>query len=616
MKRILLTSFSVLIGSIAPLDAAPLKVRSLTEQSTVSIASIHRRVVKVRVPAGFTSVTLEVCTSLKRGEWKQVATKAVPSTPGIVEFQLERAVGRRFLRVSGTTASLLPDETNQPALFLADPAATANGPFASGGTPAATTGEMLTLSSSNAAFGAGVQSDSAARAVSESDIWRLSGERLYFYNSLRGLQVFDIADPDSPAMLGQLRTHGTGDQMYLLNSGHVALMTHNSNWSGINGYTSSLIIADVSQGAPKEVARAEFNGWLRESRLVGKVLYLVSESYWSQTGGLQVTSFDLSNPEKPIKRDTLNLDSWSAVISATNRYLFVARTTSEDWTRSQIEIIDISSPVGILKKAGTIRTAGIVNDKFKMRLEGETFTVVSAIPRRWQGQTSTASRTAVETFSLKNPFSPVALGNLELGLGESVRATRFDDDRLYVVTFFTVDPLWVVDLSKPAQPKILGELTVPGFSSYIEPLGDRLVSVGQVDGKAAVSLFDVTDPTHPKTLSQLPLGEGNYSYSEANWNEKAFNVIPEENLILVPYSGYDATNGYATRVQLLDLTREKLTKRGIIDHSFAARRTAVVGDRIVAVSSTDLVTVDFADRDKPKVTSDVEIAWHVDQVFL
>ncbi|MDB6174461.1 MAG: hypothetical protein JWL59_3772 [Chthoniobacteraceae bacterium] len=608
MKRILLTSYSVLAVLVTSLGAAPAKV-SLTTP-TFTIGPVHRRLIKVNVPPGFDSVTLEVCTNLKRAEWKPVGTKATASLASVVEFKLERAVSRRFLRVNAkATAPVAEDIQTGPSIFLADPAAVANGAFASGNA----------LLSSNSFAADSKSGGEEARTVSESDIWRVSGDRLYFYNELRGLQVFDISEPDSPALLGQLRANGYGDQMYLLDAGHVALLTHSP--SGLDVDSSSLILADVSTGRPKKIGNATYPGWLRESRLVGKVLYVVSESYYNSGAALQVTSFDLSDPAHPIKRDTLSLGGYGGVITATDRFLFVTRYSETDWDHSLVDIIDITSPIGAIKKTGTIATAGIVNDKFKMQLKGDTFTVVSAISRRtvWENGgniTVRNSKTAVETFSLKNPAAPVALGNINLGIGESVRATRFDGNRLYVVTFFSIDPLWVVDLSIPKSPALLGELEVPGFSSYIEPLGDRLVAIGNVNGRVAVSLFDVSDPAHPASLSQIPLGDGSYSYSEANWNEKAVNVVPEENLIVVPYSGYDANSGYASRVQLIDLNRDALTKRGIIEHPFAARRTAVVGDRLLAISSSNLVTVDFLDRDKPKVTSDVEIAWHVDRVFL
>ena len=60
----------------------------------------------------------------------------------------------------------------------------------------------------------------------------------------------------------------------------------------------------------------------------------------------------------------------------------------------------------------------------------------------------------------------------------SVRATRYDGDRVYVVTAIRMDPLWIVDNANPARPQLVSHLEVPGWSTYIEPLGDRLVTVG------------------------------------------------------------------------------------------------------------------------------------------
>ncbi len=584
---------------------------------------------RVRVPAGFDSVTLERCTSVRLGQWQVVGTKATARTAGAVTFELPAAVSRRFLRVKAQVAAR---GLAGARLFLADPALASGGPFAvSDGLIKSGAGTLALSSSASAADG------SETRTVSESDIWRLAGDRLYFFNELRGLQVFDITNPDDPALLGQMRAAGNGEEMYVLDATHVVLLTRGTRLMPLRvassfapyfggNETSSVIVADVSKGVPTEAAAVEYRGSLRESRLVGSVLYVVSE-VWNYSGatdqqhGLEVTSFDLSDPAHPVKRDTLFLGNWGGVITATDRYLFVVHYGA-DWQSSVIDIVDISSPTGVLVKRGQIATAGTVNDKFKMHLDGDIFTAISAIPRQWrEGQwvngiaPEDASRTKIETFSLTNPDAPAKLGSLELGVGETVRATRFDDKRLYVVTFFQIDPLWVVDLSQPATPTLLGELEVPGFSSYILPLGDRLVAIGRLGAQTAVSLFDVSDPAHPTALSQLPLGDGS-SYSEANWTEKAFNVMPEENLIVVPYSGYEPGSGYANRVQLIDLQRNALVKRGVVEHGFAARRTAVKGNRLLAISATDLVTVNFNDRDKPVVTSAVEIAWRVDRVFL
>ncbi len=603
------------------------KLVSAAEFPTIS--TVQRKVVFVDVPPGYSSVTLHQRDTRDSRRGKVLAIRETDPEGGKIRFVLKRMIPRRGLSVSGTR--LKPEDQlvvdGKVRSFLADPSLVAsNGVSAAVG--AAPGVVAMTRAATDSVVASGSATTATAREVSESDIWQIAGDRLYFFNQLRGLQVFDIADPDAPVLLGQLREPNRGEQMYLLDADHVALLTRPSYFFAFARNAASpadnqpgsgaVVIADVAAGKPEEVARLSYPGWFVESRIVGSVLYLVSQVNDAEGRyGLVVSSYDLGDPGDPKLSDVLELGSYGSVISATDRYLFVVKS-GDDWRRSVVEVVDISAPDGSLVKCGQIQLAGQVPDKFKLNLEGDLLTVVSAVPRNWSGNWNAPenlSRTMVETFTLEHPDDPVKLGSLEIGVGETVHATRFSGDRLYVVTFLTIDPLWVIDLSDPRQPTLLGELEVPGFSTYIEPLGDRLVGIGRVDSRTAVSLFDISDPAKPTLLSQLPLGEG-YSYSEANWDEKAFSLFPEHGLILVPYSGYDRSSGWASRIQLIDLGRDSLTKRGIVDQGFAARRTAVLEDRILAVSASDLITVNFADRDLPEVTSDVEIAWRVDRVFL
>ena len=99
-----------------------------------------------------------------------------------------------------------------------------------------------------------------------------------------------------------------------------------------------------------------------------------------------------------------------------------------------------------------------------------------------------------------------------LGEGERIFSVRFMGPDAYVVTFRQIDPLYALDLSDPADPEVLGELKIPGFSSYLHPVGaDLLLGVGQdasLEGRVEglqVSLFDVSDPTDPIRVAQVRL---------------------------------------------------------------------------------------------------------------
>jgi hypothetical protein len=113
---------------------------------------------------------------------------------------------------------------------------------------------------------------------------------------------------------------------------------------------------------------------------------------------------------------------------------------------------------------------------------------------------------------IPNETAPAPIGKP----GEQIYAVRIIDERAYIVTFDKVDPLYVIDLSEPNAPEILGELEIPGFSSYIHPINDDLlIGVGKnaetYEGITwfqglNIRLFDVSDPSQPIALQSLDYG--------------------------------------------------------------------------------------------------------------
>jgi len=140
----------------------------------------------------------------------------------------------------------------------------------------------------------------------------------------------------------------------------------------------------------------------------------------------------------------------------------------------------------------------------------------------------------------------VQLGAVEhLAPGEDIRSVRFDGSRAYVVTFKKTDPLFVLDFSETSAPKVLGELKIPGFSTYLHPIDkNHLLSIGfDADDQGdfayfnglLLQLFDVSRPTEPKLLHREKIGTRG-SGSEAATNHLAFNFLPEEGLLAIPSS--------------------------------------------------------------------------------
>ena len=133
----------------------------------------------------------------------------------------------------------------------------------------------------------------------------------------------------------------------------------------------------------------------------------------------------------------------------------------------------------------------------------------------------------------------------DLAVTEEIRSARFIGTRGYVVTFRRIDPLFTLDLRDPEKPTVVGELKVPGFSTFIVPMDeDHLLTVGEYvdpDGwgdaeGVQLSIFDVSDFAHPQLTAKIPnvvIGDWN-TYSEATGNPKAFTYFASQDLLALP----------------------------------------------------------------------------------
>ena len=128
--------------------------------------------------------------------------------------------------------------------------------------------------------------------------------------------------------------------------------------------------------------------------------------------------------------------------------------------------------------------------------------------------------------------------------GESIRAVRFMGDRGYVVTFKQTDPLYTLDMSDPKEPKVVGELSIPGFSTYLHPIDDnRILSIGRDADENGASLglqfqlFDISDLSNPILADKIQIGD-RYTYSEAEYNHKALSYRASDLMFAIPYRTY------------------------------------------------------------------------------
>jgi uncharacterized secreted protein with C-terminal beta-propeller domain len=193
-----------------------------------------------------------------------------------------------------------------------------------------------------------------------------------------------------------------------------------------------------------------------------------------------------------------------------------------------------------------------------------------------------------------------------LGKGERIYAVRMMQDRGYVVTFRQVDPLYVLDLSDHSDPRVEGELKIPGYSAYLHPAdGGYLIGVGQdadnegrVEG-TQVSLFDVADPRDPDRVDRLTIENG---HSEVEWDHHAFLHHAESGLTVVPYQQWCCENGKDAPMVgaiVMKIADGRIRDLGTISHvrngdewGPQIRRALLIGDVLVTVSESGIMLSD------------------------
>jgi hypothetical protein len=458
--------------------------------------------------------------------------------------------------------------------------------------------------------------DAATAAVIESDIWQIVGDQIYFFNQYRGLQILDMSDPTAPVRTGSLRLPASGEQMFVLNAeGTEVALLGRSNDKARQGAATVWLIR-IIDGMPNLISEVPLEGAITDSRLIGRKLHVLCSSYSQSVPNLNwqgeavLTSLDLADLDAPHVIGSLRTPSNYSVLQASGGHLLVGTTSYYNAPlANNLHIIDITNAPVILK---TFSLRGQVQDKFKLSLVNGAVVAVTLNWQNWNNR-----QTWVETFPVAgSAVTPLASLELEGARGESLHATRFDGDRLYVVTFLQIDPLFIVDLADPAAPVLSGVLEVPGWSTYLEPLGDRLLAVGVEDGRVTVSLFDVSDVTAPALLSRLPLGpEGSSSWSEANYDEKAVEFLSEEGVIMVPFESWDWSSGHATKaIQIVNLAEDTLSFGTTIQHDFNPRRGSLMGGHFVSLSGQELLVHSTeAGVENPLVVR-VPLAWRADRV--
>jgi hypothetical protein len=488
---------------------------------------------------------------------------------------------------------------------------------------------------------------STPREVERGDIYRvLDDHRILNLNAYRGLQVIDVSNVDAPRVEGRLPAVGTPLEMYVVGSHAIVLM---NDWQGYYGARDDIQVESVAGGlvlnvdisnraAPKLLSQAIVKGSITTSRLTQggaqAALYVAANVYKDHPpygNTTLVKSFDVSG-DTLTEKSEIDLGGYVQDVQATSADLLLVSSVdyNKQTGQSQVAVIDISRPDGTMVKGGSITARGIVQNKFNMDAYNGVLRVVSG--SSWSG----TQENSLETFSLADLAAPKPLSTCTFGTNEQLYATIFVENKGFFVTYMRTDPFHAFSIDDQGRCAEHNQYVVSGWNDFLRPAlnGTRLVGLGSNDTQmrrtVSVSLYDTTniDSSNP-LVARADLALDN-SYSEAQWDDRAFSVIEgavdvkaangtaETGLILVPYEGYvQSQQRYVAQVQILTFSDRTLTRRGVMDHGTSVRRSFLADATTAAnLSEEELRLYDLADPNAPAAKGKVEVAPNYRQLFV
>ncbi|WP_438020908.1 beta-propeller domain-containing protein [Sorangium sp. So ce315] len=477
------------------------------------------------------------------------------------------------------------------------------------------------------------------RVIRDADIVQEKDGRLYAMSQYSGLHVIDVSRPDGLRVLGTRRVYGDPVAMYLRDGLLYALF---SWWHHVvpdaeagasrRELTSRIEVLDVSDPAEiKVVGSIDLPGKLTEARLAGDVLHAVTFETGScarcaAAPNITVTSLAVGDPTDIGVIDRLRLGEpdpsgywgWPSVSVSPDRVYVASAAWSggEAEGRVTLQVVDISDPGGDLVEGARVETTGQIEGPWQVDEHDGVLRFVS-LPGPWQPD----ARPGIQTFSVVSSQEIVPLGAIELDMAPRVRlrSVRFDRDRAYAITELRDEPVLTVDLSDPASPAQAGTLAVPGWIHHVVPRGDRLFALGNDvntdKGSLHVSLFDVSDLASPTRLDRVAFGGPRGRIAEER------DRIDEAIALLDGLGTLAVSHGERRReasapncdtltpgVELIDFTRDTLTKRGVAATRGQAWRVLASEERLLAVSYLGVEAFGIGDRGAPAEVAGVSLA--------
>lgn len=313
---------------------------------------------------------------------------------------------------------------------------------------------------------------------------------------------------------------------------------------------------------------------------IDKIKYLKDVKTTKQT---LISTVDLNNETADIKLDSYLMNISNAYVSENAIYLLNQKYNNDSKIPIKLlfgfkgvfgleDYYEMDSESGYYTEIYKFDIKENVEYKAKTKVKGKTINQYSLDEKdnhlRIALYDNDGSRVAIFDEDLKQ----IGISD-NVAKGEKMYSSRFIGDKVYFVTYKTIDPLFVMDLSNETKPKVLGKLKIPGYSTYLHPYDENHIigigmetkeiinrnSNGKVISTTAkvvgmkMALFDVSNVNSPVQISSVVIGDSRTT-SAILTNPKALLFSKEKSLIATPVNNYSqdfevtSSNNYETMI--------------------------------------------------------------------
>lgn len=449
--------------------------------------------------------------------------------------------------------------------------------------------------------------------IDEADVIKTDGGYVYSISD-SSVVITEVLDKQNPKVLSKINSNSSTYPMEILINDNklIIISTSVDNWRRNVLSETFINVYDITQKSdPRRLKTVSLNSKYNTSRVINNKVYIFTSQdisyekiredarkysedfkqkeiafnkikYLKNQKTSKLTtfvSFDLNEISKDVAISSYLVDMDTAYVSYENFYIF-----SKDYKyRDEIPVFNQIKSIfgfkgifGIKDMYGSKdwnwrdRTTKIAKYQFtangeiefveNAKLNGKILNQYSCDEKdgnlRIALNNSEGTRIVVLDKDLKEigDTGPVAPG-------EDNKSVRFTGNKAYFVTYKQVDPLYVIDLSNPRNPTIMGELKIPGFSNYLHPYDDNhIIGIGMATNENIVkdefgrpirenitfngmkmTMFDISDVRNPKEKDVVYFGDRSTD-SQINKNAKALLFSKEKNLIAIPISNMSNSN--------------------------------------------------------------------------